>query len=102
MRLYAENQELMDRLLGLRLVAQLPADDVSSQARLLRMRRALVEERWADAVLEWIEETRRVVDVYDYAPDVYDAGARIWTETELSADRVQRELPSAPLFKRAK
>lgn len=95
-RLYAESQSVMDRVLGLQLVAQLDGPGVP-EARRSRMRRALLEERWADALLEWIDETGRVVDVYDFAPDVFDSSAKIWTELDIPGD-LQVQLESSPLF----
>lgn len=102
MRFYAENQEVMDRALGVHLVAQLPADRVSSDVKLQRLRRALTEGRWGDALVDWIDETDRAVDVYDYPPDVYDPWIKVWTDDELSPEGVQATLKDSPLFTGAK
>ncbi len=89
--LLAESSSLMDRVLALQLVAQLPASTVKSEARLNEMRAALLEERWADAVVLWIEETGVAVDVYTESP-------RIWTERELDSEQASMEIRVAPLF----
>jgi len=81
----------MDRVLALQLVAQLPASTVDSPARLNEMRAALLEERWADAVVLWIEETGLAVDVYTESP-------KIWTEEELDGEQASMEIRVAPLF----
>jgi hypothetical protein len=87
----AEDAEVLSRALALQLVAQLPAHTVSSPARLQAMRQALLEERWADALVVWMEETDTAVDVYDEAP-------RVWTGAELDEEQASMEIRVAPLF----
>ena len=87
----AEDAQVISRALALQLVAQLPAHRVSSESRLDQMRQALLEERWADALVVWMEETDTVVDVYDEAP-------RVWTATELDEEQASMEIRVAPLF----
>jgi hypothetical protein len=87
----AESADVMNRVLALHLVAQLPAASVSSPARLGEMRAALLEERWADAVVAWIDETGTAVDVYDEVLPV-------WTERDLDAEQASMEIRMAPLF----
>ena len=79
------------RLLAVSLVAELPAADVSSPARLDEMRRALLEERWADALVLWMEETGTVVDVYDESP-------RVWTGADMDVEKASLEIRFAPIF----
>lgn len=88
----AEDASVLDRVLALHIVAQLSSDQVTSPARLAEMRAALLEERWADALAAWIEETGVPVDVYDERPEV-------WTATELDAEQASMEIRLAPLFK---
>lgn len=87
----AEDAHVLSRALALALVAQLPAARVSSPARLEEMRQALLEERWADALVTWMEETETAVDVYDESP-------RVWTATELDEEQASMEIRMAPLF----
>lgn len=87
----AENAAVLSRALALTLVAQLPAGQVSTQGRLEDMKRALLEERWADALVSWMEETETSVDVYDEAPPV-------WTAAELDEEQASMEIRVAPLF----
>ena len=98
-RLYAENQAVMDRLLGLHVVARLPSASVRSETDLQMMRRALREERWADALGGWISVTGNAVDVFDSAPDVFDSSSKIWLEDDLPSALVQSLLADTPLFK---
>jgi hypothetical protein len=87
----ASDATVMSRVLALQLVAQLSASAVSSEARLDEMRSALLEERWADAVVAWIEETGTPVDVYE-------EGLIVWTEHHLDVEAASMEIRMAPLF----
>ena len=87
----AEDVEALNRLLAVHLVAQLPAADVSSPARLEEMRSALLQERWADALVLWMDEASTVVDVYDESP-------RVWAREDLEGEKAALEIRVAPLF----
>lgn len=87
----AEDADAISRALAIYLVAQLPAAEVTSSARLREMREALLEERWADALVAWMEETGIVVDVYG-------APTKVWTTEELDLERASLEIRLAPLF----
>ena len=87
----ASDGEVISRVLAVHLVAQTQARDVSSSTRLQEMRIALLEERWADAVVAWIEETGTAVDVYDEVP-------RVWSSNDLDLERATLEMRVAPLF----
>lgn len=87
----AEDADAISRALAIYLVAQLPAAEVASPARLREMRDALLEERWADALVAWMEETGNVVDVYG-------ASTKVWSTEELDLERASLEIRLAPLF----
>ncbi len=87
----AESAEVLSRVLALQVVAQLPSATVRSPARLEEMRTALLEERWGDALIAWIEETDTPVDVYDEA-------LIVWTNEGLDANHAAMEIRMAPLF----
>lgn len=87
----AEDARVLSRALALNLVATLPAQRVSTAARLEEMRQALLEERWADALVSWMEETETAVDVYDESP-------RVWTAAELDEEQASMEIRVSPLF----
>lgn len=87
----ATDETVLARALAVYLVAQLPAADVSSQARLSEMQDALLDERWADALVAWMDETGVAVDVYDEAP-------RVWSGDDLDLDQATLEMRVAPLF----
>ena len=69
----------------------MPSDEVSSPVRLKQMRDALLEERWADALADWIEETGTPVDVYPESP-------RVWSDRDLDLEKASLEIKVAPLF----
>jgi hypothetical protein len=84
-----ENLDVLHRILALQLVAQVPGAQFEGRAEYVRA--ALLEERWADAVLAWIELVGAAVDVFEDGPELYtedDVGG------ELSAFRLQ----FTPLF----
>lgn len=87
----ATDESVLARALAVYLVAQLPAADVTSQARLLEMQEALLEERWPDALVAWMDETGVAVDVYDEAP-------RVWSGDDLDLDQATLEMRVSPLF----
>jgi plasmid stability protein len=67
----ADDQETLNWVLALRVVAATPGRQVSPEAR-EQLRQALLEERWGDAVTAWIEHTGIPVDVYS-SIDLYTA-----------------------------
>lgn len=87
----AENAEIISRALALDLVARLPSSEVDDASRLEEMRRALLEERWADALIVWMEETGTTVDVYEGSP-------KVWTERELDLEQATLEIRMGPLL----
>jgi hypothetical protein len=86
----AEDDDVLSRVLALELVAQTPAETISNEARLKRIQDALLEERWADALGEWIDETGTVVDAY---PD-----ETVWSEQRVDVERATMEIRMAPMF----
>lgn len=87
--LAAEDLDVLHRVLALQLVARTPASDLGpGQAETLRT--ALVEERWGDAVAQWIDITGVAVDVH--------SDLRAWTSAELTAETTEFELQFTPLF----
>lgn len=85
----AENVDVLGRLLALHLVARTPAEKVTGWTD--RIRQALLDERWGDAVLEWMSATDNVVDGYD--------DEHVWTEERLERDFADFELRLSPLFR---
>jgi hypothetical protein len=88
--LLAENASVMSRLIALRIVA---ASDPALFSRddLRRVRAALLEERWTDAVMVWMETTGTFIDVYEQY-------VRVWSENELDAEGTSMEIRMARIF----
>ena len=86
----AEDADVLARVLALKLIAPLdPAD--YRPGRLAEIQEAVLEERWGDAVVDWIGLTDTAVDVYD--------GEKIWTDAGLSVDDTMLELRLSPLMR---
>ena len=84
----AEDAEVLGRVLAIQLVAQTPPQQFGSSLAVVR--EALLEERWGDAVLTWMEATGDVVDAY---PDDV-----VWTEGDLDAAGAALEIRLSPAF----
>jgi plasmid stability protein len=82
----AEDQETLNWVLALRLIAATPGGDLEADLR-DRLRQALREERWGDAVEMWIS-ARAIVDVYPSHP----------LHTEHDVELAAQELEFSPLF----
>ena len=86
----ADSVEVLQRLLALEVVARTPPSGLESSAR-ERMRRALLAERWADAVVEWIDTTGVAIDVYTHL--------HVYSELELPNDLIGAQLQFSSLFR---
>ena len=86
----AESEAVLGRVLALRLVARTPAGAISDAMMLERMRSALLEERWGDAVAAWMEYTGEIVDGYPDEP--------VLTNARLDADTASVEIRLSPIF----
>lgn len=85
----AEDEAVLSRLLALRVVAASRPGDFDAET-LAVIRAALLEERWADAVSEWIAAGGDAVDGYPDEP--------VWTNAQLDEDRASMEIRVAPIF----
>jgi hypothetical protein len=88
--LLAENGEVISRLVALQIVAAEDPAAFSPEA-LGAVRLALLEERWADAVVIWMETTGTFIDVYEeYVP--------VWTDDELDGQHASMEIRVSRIF----
>ena len=87
--LAAEDLDVLHRVLAIELVARTPARDLAPRQAEM-MRAALIDERWGDAVVQWIAITGVAVDVY--------SDLRAWTAAEVAAETTEFELQFTPLF----
>jgi len=86
----AESIEILQRLLALEVVARSVPTDLDVKAR-ERMRKALLDERWADAVVEWIDATGIAIDVYTHL--------HVYSNDDLPNDLIGAQLQFAPLYR---
>jgi hypothetical protein len=84
----ADDAAVISRLLALKLAAQTRASRLSGPGPI---REALLEERWADALVEWMTQT-------GYTVDVYEEYVRVWTDDDLDADVAAMEIRMSPIF----
>lgn len=86
----AEDIDVLHRVLGLHVIARLPASAYPPGVA-ARVREALLAGRWATALAEWMDATDTVVDVYD--------DLTVWTADRLAEeDLAGVELQFSPLF----
>jgi hypothetical protein len=85
----AQDEYVLTRLLAVHVVASTDPGGVPA-ASLTRIRTALLEDRWPDAVGEWIEAMNTPIDVH--------ADVAIWTEPDLDLERASLEMRVARIF----
>jgi hypothetical protein len=86
----ADTIDVLQRLLALEVVARSLPVDLDLKAR-ERMRKALLDERWADAVVEWIDATGVAIDVYTHL--------HVYSDDDLPNDLIGAQLQFAPLYR---
>lgn len=86
----AEDVDTLHRVLMLEVVTATPSGSLNPGRR-EELRAAVLEERWGDAILGWMEATDSVVDVYS-------SGLEVWSAARLSGEIAGLELQLRPLF----
>jgi len=88
--LLAENAQVISRLIALKVVAS--SDPSVFKAHLVdSVRDLLLHERWAEAVVMWMEATDTFIDVYEeHVP--------VWTEGRLDAEVASMAIRTSRLF----
>jgi hypothetical protein len=86
----AEDVDLLHRVIALHVVARTPARTMPTEVA-ERLRAALLGERWADAVTEWIGVAGVPLDVY---PD----GLKVWAPSDIDEEIAGMRLQFTPLF----
>ena len=86
----AEDEKVISRLLALKLVAAANPDGFSAH-ELAEIREHLLHERWAEALVLWMDATGIFVDVYpEYKP--------VWTEAALDAEVASMAIRMSRIF----
>ncbi len=88
--LLADSQDTLNKVIALRWIAEWVPDDERAADP---VRAALLDERWDDAVLGWMEATGEVVDIFPHGLPIHEA--RDYPDGEFGP-RVQ----TSPLFRR--
>jgi hypothetical protein len=86
----ASDEDVLSRLVALTVVARSDPRELS-HGDVARVREALLEERWGDAVAEWIGATGEAIDAY---PDEY-----VWSESQLDAETASLEIRLERIFR---
>jgi hypothetical protein len=88
--LLADSQETLNKVIALRWIGEWvpPDDDVAAPVR-----QAVLDERWSDAVIGWMDATGEVLDIYPFGLEIHEA--RDYPDDEFGP-RVQ----TTPLFRR--
>lgn len=87
----AESDSVLSRVLAMELVARTSAADLEQSGSLQEIREALLEERWADALVSWMQATGETVDGY---PDEI-----VWTEQLFDLEKASFEIRLATIFR---
>jgi hypothetical protein len=85
----AEDSEVLTRVVVLQLVTQLRPEQIR-QDQLERIRGALQDEDWQEAIIAWMDATGQRLNVFPDEP--------IWTNSGLDEARLRLELPLTPIF----
>lgn len=88
-RFAAVDESVLTRVLILELVAKLQPDRISAELR-GRVRAALREQRWAEALVAWMEGTGQQINIFPDEP--------VWTQDALDEERFVFELEMSPIF----
>jgi len=85
----ATDEGVLSRVIALKVVAGTDPGDLSAGS-LERVRETPLEERWGDAVVEWIQAGGDAIDGY---PD-----EDVWSESRLDAEVASLEIRLARIF----
>ena len=85
----AENIEVLARVLAVKLVARL--DPSKTRGGFGDIQEALLEERWADALLAWMGVTGEEIDIFD--------DQILWTDERMSLDDAFIDIRMSPIFR---
>jgi hypothetical protein len=87
--LLADSQDTLNKVIALKWIAEwVPTDPVEAES----IRRALLDERWGDAVIAWMRATGDEVDVFPFGLEIHEA--RDYADAEFGP-RIQ----TTPLFR---
>lgn len=85
----ASDIDVLHRVLAFEVVARVNPESLG-RSRGDSVRQALLEERWGDAVVEWIHHTGTAIDVYTHL--------NVYGDADLPADLIGAQLQFTRLF----
>lgn len=86
----AHDIDTLQKVIALEVVARTPASTLRRE-RAETIRQALLDERWGDALADWMVAAHAEVDVY---PD----GLKVWVSADVEPETVGLRLQFRPLF----
>ena len=87
--LLADCQETLNKVIALRWIAEwVPTETVDAEP----IRRALLEERWGDAVIGWMTATGEEVDIFPFGLEIHEA-------RDYADDEFGPRIQTTPLFR---
>jgi hypothetical protein len=86
---FAEDLETLSQILAREFIAQTPSAEFD-QGELIKIRRALLDRRWGDAMALWIQHTGVPVDVFE--------SADVRTDPPLDPGSFHLAIQMTPLF----
>ena len=89
--LLADSEETLSKVIALRWIGEWVPEDPDAAAP---VREAILDERWSDAVIGWMEATGEVLDIYPFGLEILEAG-------DYPDDEFGPRVQTTPLFRRA-
>ncbi len=89
--LLADSEETLSKVIALRWIGEWVPDDPDVAAP---VRAAILDERWSDAVIGWMEATGEVLDVYPFGLEIHQA-------SDYPDDEFGPRVQTTPLFRQA-
>lgn len=87
--LLADSQSTLNKVIALKWIAEwVPSDPAQAE----HIRTALLEERWGDAVIDWMSATGEEVDIFPFGLEIHEA-------SDYSDDEFGPRIQTTPLFR---
>lgn len=68
--LLADSEETLNKVIALRWIAEWQPEQAADAEPI---RQAILDERWADAVLAWMEATGETLDIFPHGLEIHEA-----------------------------
>jgi len=88
--LLADSQETLNKVMALKWIAEWKPTDKDGGADIVR--EALLDERWGDAVIAWMEATGETLDIFPFGLEIHEA-------SDYPDDEFGPRIQTTPLFR---